>query len=76
MKPTYDQIQSSLEHVHYEIESFLQSPEYDPKNSALEESVYFRKMAHCRALHDFFKTAANNRKQDDIVSGDFKIWYS
>jgi hypothetical protein len=73
MKPTPDQIAQALEHVRYEIESFLQTPDYCRSNKALEESVYFRKMAHCRVLYDFFTTKAEDRNQsnDDIVSEDF-----
>jgi hypothetical protein len=73
MKPTIDQITQALEHVRYEIESFLQTPDYCCSNKALEESVYFRKMAHCRVLYDFFTTKAEGRNQsnDDMVSEDF-----
>jgi hypothetical protein len=73
MKPTPDQIAQALQHVFYEIQSFLQTPEYDHSNKALEESVYFRKMAHCRVLYDFFTTKADDRNgsNDDIVSEDF-----
>ena len=73
MKPTPDQIAQALEHVRYEIESFLQTPDYCRSNKALEESVYFRKMAHCRVLYDFFTTKEEDRNQrnDDIVSEDF-----
>jgi hypothetical protein len=48
---------------------------YDQSNKALEESVYFRKMAHCRALYHFFKKAERKdtprREDDDILSEDF-----
>jgi hypothetical protein len=60
--------------VQYEIESLLLTPDYDQSNKALQESVYFRKMAHCRALYAFFTKAASARqgpKDDDIVSEDF-----
>jgi hypothetical protein len=76
MKPTTDQICGALEHVRYEIESFLQTPEYDHSNKALEESVEFRKMAHCRVLHEFLTMQAQKRDSDtrygdNIVSEDY-----
>ncbi len=71
MTPKPEQISNALPHIRYEIESFLQTPDYDRSNKALEESVYFRKMAHCRALHHFFKTEKNKRKDDDVLSVDF-----
>ena len=75
MKPTPGQIAQALQHVRYEIQSFLQTPDYCRSNKALEESVYFRKMAHCRVLHDFFTTRAadRNKSNDDIVSEDFRF---
>src|SRR6266581_594101 len=51
MDPTPDQVARVLKHVHYEIESLLLTPQYEQWNKALEESVYFRKMAHCRVLY-------------------------
>lgn len=77
MTPTPEQITAALPHVRYDIESLLLTPNYDRSNKALEESVYFRKMAHCRALYHFFKKTASQRIDrvaridDDIVSEDF-----
>ncbi len=71
MDPTPDQVARVLKHVHYEIESLLLTPQYEQWNKALEESVYFRKMAHCRVLYGFFTVAASQRKNDDVVSEDF-----
>lgn len=73
MNPSPDQIARALPHVRYEIESLLQTPAYDQANKALEESVYFRKMAHCRALYHFFnkKERREDRRGDDILSADF-----
>ena len=77
MTPTPEEIAKALPHVRYEIESLLQTPDYDRTNKALEESVYFRKMAHCRALYHFFRKEAGQRVDrrdridDDIVSEDF-----
>jgi hypothetical protein len=79
MQPTPEQIARALPHVRYEIESFLQTPDYDKRNKALEESVYFRKMAHCRVLYYFFKKRAKeridrgDRIDDDVVSEDFEF---
>lgn len=77
MEPTPKQISLALPHIRYEIESFLLTPSYDKSNKALEESVYFRKMAHCRALYHFFKKKLEDRKDsknrldDDVLSKDF-----
>jgi len=77
MQPTSEQIRQALPHVRYEIESLLQTPEYDQRNKALEESVYFRKMAHCRALYHFFRKRASERQDrgnmvdDDVVAEDY-----
>src|SRR5437867_7444048 len=77
MQPTPEQIRQALPHVRYEIESFLQTPAYDSQNEALQESVYFRKMAHCRALYHFFRKSLSerqdrrNRVDDDVLSEDY-----
>lgn len=71
MKPTTQQLIGALPQVRYEIESFLLTPSHDPANDALVESVYFRKMAHCRALYTFFATPASKRHSDDVLSEDF-----
>jgi hypothetical protein len=77
MQPTSKQIQQALRHIRYEIESFLQTPEYDPSNKALEESVYFRKMAHCRVLYHFFRKPSSERRDrgklvdDDVLAEDY-----
>ena len=71
MNPTPSQIVQALPHVRYEIESLLQTPDYDPSNLALKESVYFRKMAHCRALYWFFTTPGSRRREDDVLCEDF-----
>jgi len=71
MKPTPEQIKGALPHVDYEIEGLLLTPKYDESDKALEESVYFRKMAHCPVLHDFFTTSGLDRRDDDILCEDF-----
>src|SRR6266513_1518668 len=62
MHPTPEQIRQALPHIRYEIESFLQTPAHDSHNEALQESVYFRKMAHCRALYHFFRKPLSERQ--------------
>jgi hypothetical protein len=74
MKPTPQDVLKALPHVRYEIESLLLTPEHDPSNSALRESVFFRKMAHGRLLYTFFTRSSckpNERNPDDVVSEDF-----
>ena len=75
MNPTHKQVLQALPHVRYEIESFLLTPDYDHSNEALSESVYFRRMVHCRALYDFFSQSKSIRQKkscdDNIVSDDF-----
>jgi hypothetical protein len=77
MHPTAEQIQQALPHIRYEIESFLQTPPYNSRNEALRESVYFRKMAHCRALYHFFRKPVSKRQDgrkrvdDDVLSEDY-----
>ena len=79
MQPTSEQIRQALSHVRYEIESLLQTPEYDASNKALEESVYFRKMAHCRALYHSFRKRASERQDkgnlvdDDVIAEDYSF---
>jgi len=77
MHPTPEQIRQALPHIRYEIESFLQTPAHDFHNEALQESVYFRKMAHCRALYHFFRKPLSERQDrrkrvdDDVLSEDY-----
>src|SRR6266480_5729266 len=77
MHPTPEQIRQALPHIRYEIESFLQTPAHDSHNEALQESVYFRKMAHCRALYHFFRKPLSERQDrrkkvdDDVLSEDY-----
>lgn len=75
MKPNKDQISQMFEHVRYEIESFLLDPIYDKTNASLKESVFFRKMAHCRVLYGFFAEEKLNkngdRRDDDVWCNDF-----
>ena len=75
MNPTQEQIVQALPHVRYEVASLLQTPAYDLSNKTLAESVYFRKMAHCRALYTFFTRPVVKRQKldpndDDVVSED------
>lgn len=69
--PTIPQITASLPHVRYEIESLLLRLDHDPKNEALVESVYFRKMAHGRVLDTFFSKSTSERHTDDVLAEDF-----
>ena len=77
MNPTLPQVIGILPHVRYEIESLLQTPNHDEMNTALVESVQFRRMAHARVLFDFFTKSRSAPKKerllsdDDVVSEDF-----
>jgi len=74
MRPTPDQIGRALPHVRYEIESLLLTPVYNQSDAALQESVYFRRMAHCRVLYAFFTKPASSRTRagdDDVLCEDF-----
>jgi hypothetical protein len=77
VNPTPEQINHALPHVRYEIEAFLLTPKYDRSDEALEESVCFRKMVHCRALYDFFSQSGDIRQyrnyEDNVVSEDFSF---
>src|SRR5438067_10969756 len=77
MQPTPEQIRHALPHVRYEIEGLLQTPQFDSRNKTLEESVYFRKMAHCRVLYHFFRKSLSERQDrrnkvdDDVLAEDY-----
>ena len=70
---TFKQEQSAaaLKHVHYEIEALLLMPPHNASNETIVETIYFRKMAHSRALHSFFTTATEHRHKDDILAEDY-----
>lgn len=71
MNYTQEQRAAALEHVRYEIQALLQTPAHNPKDESIVETIYFRKMAHARALHGFFTTPIANRHKDDVLSEDY-----
>jgi len=73
MTPTPVQKVAALPHVRYEIEALLLTPRHDSTDEAIVETVYFRKMAHARALLDFFVTPTVDRYRDDVLSEDFQF---
>ena len=72
--PTADEIQCALQHIRYEIEAFISVPVHDRTDPHLVESVLFRRMAHARALLDFF--TACDRLKDNILSSDYGFAHS
>ena len=71
MTITEDRSAAALEHVRYEIEAVLQTPPHDASNETIVETIYFRKMAHARALFYFFTTPIAHRHGDDILAEDY-----
>src|SRR5436190_3471745 len=69
--PTRAEIIGALSHIRYEIEALLQTPRHDPDDESIVETVYFRKMAHARALRTFFATPISRRDKDDALSEDY-----
>jgi len=69
--PTPAQKIAVLKEIRYEIESLLGTPNYDSADEVILETVYFRKMAHGRALHTFFTTPTPNRWKNDVLSEDY-----
>jgi len=71
--PTRAQKIALLKDIRYEIESLIGTPRHDPADEATVETVYFRKIAHARALHTFFTTAAPDRLKNDAISEDYSF---
>src|SRR6266576_1787254 len=69
--PTRVETVSALRDIRYEIEGLLQTPKHDPTDESIVETVFFRKMAHARALCTFFTTSISKRYKDDVVSEDY-----
>jgi hypothetical protein len=69
--PTRTEIIAALRDIRYEIEALLQNPKHDPRDESIVETVYFRKMAHARALHTFFTGTASKRHKRDVLSEDY-----
>ena len=69
--PTRAETISALRDIRYEIEGLLQTPKHDATDESIIETVFFRKMAHARALYTFFTTSIAKRYKDDVVSEDY-----
>ena len=68
--PTRAQKIAVLKDIRYEIESLLATPRYDSADEVIRETVYFRKMAHARALHTF---SPLRRQSDGRTTFSLKI---
>jgi hypothetical protein len=71
--PTRAEIVAALRDVRYEIEALLQAPKHDPTDESIVETVFFRRMAHARALHTFFVTPISERYKDDVLAEDYRF---
>src|SRR5437764_10951617 len=71
--PTRAQKIAVLKDIRYEIESLLATPRYDSADEVIRETVYFRKMAHARALHTFLTTSTPERWKNDVLSEDYSF---
>ena len=71
--PTRAQKIAVLKDIRYEIESLLATPKYDSADEVIRETVYFRKMAHARALHTFLTTSTPERWKNDVLSEDYSF---
>jgi hypothetical protein len=71
--PTRAQKIAVLKDIRYEIESLLATPKYDSADEVIRETVYFRKMAHARALHTFLTTSKPERWKNDVLSEDYSF---
>jgi hypothetical protein len=72
-EPTLEEKVGALQHVRYEVESLLLTPDGARSNKTLEEAVELARMVHSRALYTFFSTAPEDRKKDDMISKDFSF---
>jgi hypothetical protein len=59
--------------VFYEIVFALCVSEHKETDYCSWEHINFSRMGHARALYWFFETSIADRKQDDVVSEDFKF---
>jgi hypothetical protein len=59
--------------VYYEILFAFGISGHDEADYCSWEHTNFARMGHARALYWFFETSVTDRKQDDVVSEDFKF---
>jgi hypothetical protein len=59
--------------VYYEILFAFGISAHDETDYCSWEHINFSRMGHARALYWFFETSIADRKQDDVVSEDFKF---